>query len=256
MYSNLDIPATLDFFYERYVQQIQDFRKISAETVISDIGAGYGWLAIAFAFNTEARIIAIEPNQPRLKAGRKIAEILGVADKIDWRTGSLGDLPLIDRESDISYCIEVLEHVKKNPDTLKDLCRITREFIVLTTPNLWFPIIAHDTQLPFCHWLTLPLRKKYAELFNRTDKENDNLFWSPSTLKKGMPDFVRVSPWLHYASYDKYLATFPFYLPYGQGKTINKPGALKKIYYGMIAKLGIYSHIFTPNLAGVFRRVN
>ncbi len=98
MYANLDIPATLDFYYNRYVRQIEDFKKISKETIIVDIGAGYGWLSIAFALNTYANVIAIEPNEPRMNAGKKIARILGVANKIDWRIGMLGNLPLKDRK--------------------------------------------------------------------------------------------------------------------------------------------------------------
>lgn len=255
MYANLDISSTLDFFYNRYVKQIDDFTQVTNETVVTDIGAGYGWLSITFALNTDAKIIAVEPNEPRLRAGKKIAEILGVEHKIDWRVGILGDLPLNDRISDISYCIEVLEHVKRDTKTLQDLSRITKEFIVLTTPNLWFPKIAHDTQLPFCHWLPLPLRYKYAKLFNRTDRENDNLFWSPYSLKTNLHEFKRISNWLHYKSYQRYLATYPFYLPYGRGKNVTHPGFFKKIYYGLIAKFGLKSHIFAPNLAGVYKRI-
>jgi len=254
MYSNLDIPATLDFYYNRYVLQLKAFEDITKTTIISDIGAGYGWLSIAFAFNTESQIIAIEPNEPRLKAGEKIAEILGVGDRIDWRIGALGNLPLKDKESNVSYCIEVLEHVNRNPNTLMDLCRVTNNLIVLTTPNLWFPKIAHDTQLPFCHWLPIPIRKKYARLFNRTDRENDNLFWSPYTLKKNMKDFERISSWLHYNNFSNYLDTFPFYLPYGKGRIEQELGANKRIYYRLISIFGVKSHIFVPNLAGVFKR--
>ena len=255
MYANLDISSTLDFFYNRYVKQIQDFTNVTDKTVVTDIGAGYGWLSITYALNTDAKIIAVEPNEPRLIAGKKIAEILGIEHKIEWKTGILGDLPLEDRISDISYCIEVLEHVKRDTTTLEDLCRITKEYIILTTPNLWFPKIAHDTQLPFCHWLPFPMRNTYAKLFHRDNRENDNLFWSPYSLSKNMPDFKRISHFLHYSSYQKYLETYPFYLPYGGGKNISHPGLFKKFYYNAIAILKQKSHIFAPNLAGVFKRI-
>lgn len=254
MYANLDIPATLDFFYIRYVNQIKNFTEISKDTIISDIGAGFGWLSFAFALNTNARILAIEPNERRLEAGRKISRILDIEDKIDWRVGSLGKLPMLDKESNISYCIEVLEHVRKDPRTIRDLCRVSSEFVVLTTPNLWFPKIAHDTQLPFCHWLPIPLRKIYAKLFNRSEKENDNLFWSPLSLNRNMKGFKRVSSWLHYSNYNDYLATFPYYLPYGKGSFVDKPGKGKKLYYGLISSIGIKSYFLAPNLAGVYKR--
>jgi len=255
MYANLDIPATLDFYYIRYVKQIKDFVNITRDTTVSDIGAGFGWLSIAFALNTNANILVVELNEQRLKAGKEISRILGVADKIDWRVGSLGKLPMHNQESNISYCIEVLEHVRKDPSTIRDLCRVTEELVVLTTPNLWFPKIAHDTQLPFCHWLPIPLRKIYAKLFNRSKKENDNLFWSPISLNRNMNGFERVSTWLHYSNYNNYLASFPFYLPYGKGSIVNKPSKIKKIYYELISKIGKKSCFFTPNLAGVYKRI-
>ena len=256
MYANLDIPATLDFFYIRYVNQIKNFTEISESTIISDIGAGFGWLSFAFALNTDARIVAIEPNERRLEAGRKISRVLDIEDRIEWRVGSLGELPMKDKESSISYCIEVLEHVRKDPTTIQDLCRVSSEFVILTTPNLWFPKIAHDTQLPFCHWLPIPLREIYAKLFNRSEKENDNLFWSPLSLKRNMNGFKRVSSWLHYKNYNDYLATFPYYLPYGKGSFVDKPGKAKKFYYGLISSFGIKSYFLAPNLAGVYKRIN
>lgn len=254
-YVSLDIEETLIFFHKRYVQQLNDFQSVSDQTVIADIGAGFGWLSIAFAMSTKAKIIAIDPDKPRLEAAEKIAEILNVGDKIEWRVGMLGNLPLKDQESDVSYCVEVLEHVGRDPRTLSDLCRSTKSTIVLTTPNLWFPVIAHDTRLPFCHMLPIPVRKVYAKVFGRTDRENDNLFWSPISLKRNMKGFSRVSSWLHYYSYLNFQKTFPFYLPYGNGSHVSEIGQIKRIYYKIISKFKRSSHFFTPSLAGVFKRV-
>ena len=253
-YANLDIKGTLEFFIKRFVTQITDFIEIKKRIVIADIGAGFGWLSMAFAFTFDFDIIAVDSNRKRLEAGKEIARILNIESKIDWRVGSLGSLPIDEREVDIVYCIEVLEHVYGSVNALQDLCRISKDLIVLTTPNLWFPIIAHDTRLPFCHWLPINIRKQYAKLFNKEHLEYDNLFWSPLTIKKCMPEFVPISRWLHYDSYKKYLETFPFYLPYGSGKWVNDVGMLKNIYYYMISKLGEKSHYFSPSLSYVFKR--
>ena len=253
-YSNLDIIKTLEFYTNRYVKQLPDFTSIDRNTTIVDVGAGFGWLSMAFALTTPAKIVAFDANEPRLKAGEKIAKILGLQDRIIWKTGVLGSLPLKDKEADIVYCIEVIEHVERSKAAIEDLCRISRNLVIATTPNLWFPIIAHDTQLPFCHWLPIPLRKIYAKLFNREDREVDNLFWSPYSLQKAMRDFKPISPWLHYASYKNYRATFPYYLPYGRGRDVRQLGSVKKIYYDLVARLGIYSHWLLPSLAYVFQR--
>jgi hypothetical protein len=68
------------------------------------------------------------------------------------RSGSLGD-----RAARVAYCIEVIEHIGRSRLAIHDLGRICDEVLVITTSNLLFPIIAHDTRLPFCHWLPLGL---------------------------------------------------------------------------------------------------
>jgi 2-polyprenyl-3-methyl-5-hydroxy-6-metoxy-1,4-benzoquinol methylase len=254
-YGNLNIIETLKFYTNRYVKQLNYFTVITEDSLIADIGTGFGWLAIAFAFATKAHIIAVDSDKERLLSGKEIAGILGVGDRIDWRVGRLGNLPIESRKIDVVYCIEVLEHVYKSEAAIHDLCKISKDLLILTTPNLWFPIIAHDTQLPFCHWFPIPLRKIYAKLAHRTDRENDNLFWSPISLYKNTKEFERISDWLHYSSYKDFLNTFPFYLPYGKGDYVNHISKGKKIYYTIISKLGKASYILSPSLAGVFKRI-
>lgn len=252
-YSQLEIRGTLEFFTKRYVKQLFDFMIIDETKIIADVGTGFGWLPMAFAYSTNSQLIAIDLNKERLKAGEKIARILGIEQKIDWRSGSLGELPLNDQEVDVVYCIEVLEHVKKSSSALLDLARVTKNLMVFTTPNLWFPVISHDTRLPFCHWLPIPLRIKYSKLF-KINCSVHNLFWSPFSLKKHMKGFKPVSKWLHYSSYSRFKETFPFYLPYNKGKYISNLSLIKKAYYNLISKLGIISHYFAPSLSYVLKK--
>ena len=252
-YANLDIFGTLEFFRKRYVQQISSFAVVSNYTVVADVGCGYGWLAMAFALYSPARVIAVDFDEPRLEAARQIASILSVPDRISWRVGSLGHLPMATAEADIVYCVEVIEHVRRDELCVKDLCRVSRNLIVLTTPNLWFPMIAHDTRLPFCHWLPLWLRRPYGALFGRECPVH-NLFWSPPALSRSLRGFKRISRWLHYQSYQSFVQTFPFYLPYGRGRHVERPGVIKDIYYRIVSTLGTLSHFVTPSLAGVFER--
>lgn len=253
-YSDLEIAETLEFYTNRYVRQLLDFTSIGKNTIIVDAGAGFGWLSMAFAYSTEAQLIAIDADEFRLDAGKQIANILEVENKIDWRIGRLGRLPLNKKEANVVYCVEVLEHVYRDTGTIHDLCRVSNDLVIITTPNLWFPIIAHDTQLPFCHWLPIPIRKTYAKLFSRGTVENNNLFWSPYFLQKNMVGFKPISNWLHYSSLKKFRDTFPFYLPYGKGRYVNKLGYAKKIYYEIISRLGMYSHYMVPSLSYVFKR--
>jgi 2-polyprenyl-3-methyl-5-hydroxy-6-metoxy-1,4-benzoquinol methylase len=251
---DFDLNGSVDFYVRRYVRPLAAFVEIGEGDVVADIGAGYGWLSVAFALASRARVIAVEINEPRLEAARRISEILGVADRIDWRVGGLGQLPLGDREARVVYCIEVIEHIRRSCPAIRDLNRVTAEALVITTPNLYFPLISHDTQLPFCHWLPLALRARYAEICGRTDCENDNLFWSPRTLLRELPDFEVASRFLHYASRRDYLSTFPFYLPYVGGGMRHGDGRLKSAYYALAAFLGRHSLYVMPSLACTLRR--
>ncbi|HZT87172.1 MAG TPA: methyltransferase domain-containing protein [Stellaceae bacterium] len=253
-YRGLDIGGTLDYYARRYVAQISKFTEIDERGVIADIGAGFGWLAIAFALLTPARVIAVDADDARLAAARAIADIVGVADRIEWRAGRLGKLPLADREARIGYCIEVIEHIGRDEAALRDLARISGEYLVLTTPNRLFPIIAHDTELPFCHWLPLRWRRGYARLFGRTRCENDNLFWSATDLARCLPEFEVVSGFMQYRSLDDFLATFPIYLPYRGGHDAAGPSRARLGYYRLAARLGRRSQYVLPNLAAVYRR--
>lgn len=140
--------------------------------------------------------------------------------------GALGALPLPDACADIVYCIEVVEHVRRDEGALRDLARISRDIVILTTPNLRFPVIAHDTELPFCHWLPPSWRVPYARMFKRTDREND------------------------------FLATFPFKLPYIGRGLVEHPGRLQGLYYRVAARLGGASRFVLPNLACCLRRTS
>lgn len=253
-YSDLDINKTIDFYQDRYVKQLAHFYDATSASTIADIGAGYGWLAFAFAFYTPARIIAVETDLDRAEAGRDITQIFGLEDRIEWRHDRLGQLELEDNVVDVTYCIEVLEHVYGDEKAVEDLARITRDTLILTTPNRNFPIIAHDTQLPFCHILPLGLRDRYARLFNRQGRENDNVFWTAGKVNAILGDFEIKSRFLHYRSFSDFMETLPTYLPYGRGQMIGRPGKLKRIYYSLAARLGAKSQYILPNIAAVYKK--
>jgi len=253
-YAGLDVPATLDYFKRAFVDQIR-IRPLTASHVLTDVGTGFGWLAMALALFTPAKVIAIEYEPIRLEAARRIAELLGLEGRIDWRQGSLQDTSLGDRKSDVTFCIEVLEHVRRDPAAFAELARITRHSLVLTTPNGAFPVIAHDTRLPGCHWLPMPMRDVYARAFGRAAMQEGNLFWKPGDLRRHLAGFRRVSGFLNFASVEDYFRLYPFYLPYGSGSWRHAPSSTRKLYFGLVSRFGPATPYFLPSLAGIFERV-
>jgi len=257
-YAGIDPRHALDYFLRRHVRPFADVTALTASDTVADIGAGYGWLAMALAWETPARVIAVEPEAERLEAAREIARRLGVPDgRIDWRVGSLaGPLPMLDREATAVFCIEVIEHVQGNAATVRDLARVSDQWLIVTTPNQWFPVIAHDTRLPFCHWLPMPLRRVYAAVAGRGDSEH-NRFWSPRSLSHVLNEFERVSPVLNAMSMERLLASFPAVLPYGPGGRLyqRRLHPAKVMLHRVGHMLGArHSHWIAPNLAGVWRR--
>jgi hypothetical protein len=149
----------------------------------------------------------------------------------------------------------VLEHVQRDPAAFVELARITRRYLVFTTPNGAFPLIAHDTRLPGCHWLPMPMRDAYARAFGRAAMQEGNRFWWPGDLRKHLADFRRVSGFLNFANIDDYFRLYPFYLPYGAGTWRRAPSPARKLYFGLVSRFGGATPYLLPSLAGIFERV-
>ena len=67
----------------------------------------------------------------------------------------VGPLPFGDDHFDLAHSSAVIEHVgnrKNQVGFLRELWRVARRGIFVTTPNRWFPVEFH-TILPLAHWL-------------------------------------------------------------------------------------------------------
>jgi 2-polyprenyl-3-methyl-5-hydroxy-6-metoxy-1,4-benzoquinol methylase len=246
-YCGLDLNRLLDEYIGDFVEPL--LRLAGAPGTVADVGAGYGWLALAFALRTGAAITAIEYDGARLDAAREIAGILGVAQRIEYVQASIASLPLAERSVDAVYCIEVIEHTGVQADFVAQLCRISRDVLVITTPNKLFPVINHDTALPFCHCLPLRLRDLYAAAFGRRSRQENNLFWSPRRLLGSVSGFQRVSRFMQFASYADYRDARP-----ADGKPLTLARRCLNAYFALASVLGRRSVYALPNLASTFRR--
>lgn len=246
-YQRLDLDALVDEYMQNFVQPL--IALAGAPRTVADIGAGYGWLAFAFALGTDADVTMMEYDAHRTNAARKIAAVLGVEHRIRWLVGSIASIPLADREIDAVYCVEVIEHTGVEEEYVAELCRIARDVLVITTPNKVFPIIKHDTVLPFCHWLPLRARDVYANLFGRRDQQQNNLFWSPVQLLRAVKGFERQSRFLQFSNHAQYREA-----QRGAPARTGWFDQLQSVYFtavGYTGSLGIY---LLPNLASTFRR--
>jgi 2-polyprenyl-3-methyl-5-hydroxy-6-metoxy-1,4-benzoquinol methylase len=249
-----NLQTTFGWYLTHFVEEIFRFQPDINIRSVADIGTGYGWLAIALALKTQTRIVAVEYDERKLAAARQIAGIFGVAQRIEWCVASIGRLPFGEQEFDFTFCIEVIEHIADNIEITQDLARITKDLLVITTPNKIFPIIRHDTSLPCCHWLPPGrLRDWYAAAFGRKGQQENNRFWSPGKLLSAIPDFERASAFLQFRTYKDYLAAERRL--YGiEGEVNGLTKAAQRTYYQGVSWAGKKSIYFLPNLASIFRR--
>ncbi len=246
-YRHLDLDKLIASYVYDFVEPLLRLQPGAAR--VADIGAGYGWLAFAFALRTEVRVVVVEYDAQRLLAAQRIAAILGVADRMEWINASIAAIPLPDQSVDAAYCVEVIEHTGLDTAFVSELARITRDVLVITTPNKLFPVIGHDTELPFCHWLPLPARNVYARAFGRIRRQHNNLFWSPRRLLGAVAGFRRVSTFLQFEDYARYSEVRAHL-----GGRAGWLGKCKAAYYTLVARLGRRAIYFLPNLASTYRR--
>ena len=246
-YQQRDLDALVDEYMQNFVQPL--IALAGAPRSVADIGAGYGWLAFAFALGTEADVTMMEYDEKRAHAAQQIAAILGIGHRIRWLVGSIAAIPLPDRAIDAVYCVEVIKHTGVEKSYVAELCRISNDVLVITTPNKVFPIIKHDTVLPFCHMLPLGARDVYAGWFGRRNLQQNNLFWSPLQLLRAVDGFERRSRFLQFATHAQYR------LAQGNGKRgASMFGTLQDLYFAAVARTGGLSIFLLPNLASTFRR--
>jgi hypothetical protein len=259
IYHDLDVAGALDFFDRRYVQPIALLFDI-ASAVAVDCGAGYGWFSFAYLLNGGKRAIAVDVDADRLAAAREIARILSVDDRMEFVNGTLEAAPLVSNGVDIFVSIETLEHIgKKNIEVaLRRISDVASQGVLITTPNRLFPIVAHDTRLPFAHWLPLRWRRGYAKLFGRQALNENNDFVSPLDLRHILNKFRPSSSCLVFRDFGQFMSQFPIYVPYGSDqrrRLRTHPSLIQATYYrSASALLGVHSYWAMPSLAHIYVR--
>jgi hypothetical protein len=98
------------------------------------------------------------------------------------------NLPFADNAFDVVHSSAVLEHVGSRENQMqfvRELTRVARRAVFMTTPNRWFPVEVH-TVLPLVHWLPAEwfraiLRRLGHDLLSR--EENLNLLTAADLRK-------------------------------------------------------------------------
>ena len=132
--------ATSDAFFERIGTRWDQLRVeafgsafhlealtalLPAEWTVADIGTGTGYLLPILSARFR-RVIAVEPAGAMLDAARGRPELKAAAN-VEFREGSLAQLPLANGEVDLAIASLVLHHVPRPVDALRELRRVIRQ---------------------------------------------------------------------------------------------------------------------------------
>lgn len=259
IYRDLDVELTLDYMRRRFVVPVSRHVDIANSTLL-DCAAGFGWLAFAYVLAGGKRATLVEPDERRLEAARDIAQRLGIEQRCQFIAAHIQDIDLEDDGIDIFTTIETLEHVGRAniAACVSNIARIARQAVILTAPNFLFPVVAHDTDLLFAHWLPEALRRRYAAARGRARFDHGNQFPLPWDLAPLMAKFRPSSRYQTFATRQDYDRFYPHYMPYGPSeakryRTSPRRGQ-RPLQIALSAVLGRYSFMLAPNLASMWLR--
>lgn len=113
-------------FHERVVEWVQ--RAAPASILDAGCGEGFGTGFIAERMPT-ARIEGID-----VSAGAIAYAEQHFGERVSYRVGSVYELPYEDDSFDLVLCSEVLEHLDRPEDAVREITRVARRHVLLTVP--------------------------------------------------------------------------------------------------------------------------
>jgi ubiquinone/menaquinone biosynthesis C-methylase UbiE len=109
---------------------------------IADIGCNDGWVLHQLSDLPFARMVGVEPREKNVNKGKKVREILGLQNRVDYRIGDLGSIE--GEEFDIVICAGVLYHVESIPEFLRELREICGRMLFIESRCLESKYITKD----------------------------------------------------------------------------------------------------------------
>jgi len=232
----------------------------SKNSKILEIGCSYGRNLVALSEVEGAHVVGCDISQVQLEKAKERLSNNGKKNvDLVWQEDG-NRLPFSDSEFDFIVLWQVLEHVLSK-DTKKHLLdeavRVCKDggFILIETPNFFFPIDYHDNAVPLAHWI---LPNKIRALITKTIRKV-NLPPSEYTSIYQIRRFLKKS---RYVSDIKQITKIYFEQKYGDiFKNIGGTRVVyKKIFfifyypiYLLLRLLTISGDLFTPSIRVVFQ---
>lgn len=113
----------------RFHQRALDLLTETNATSILDAGCGEGFAMRELLRNHAAWAIGLDGSAAALQLATRLNS------QRSFVAGDLLSLPFPDRSFDLVLCMEVLEHLADPLAGLHELCRVSRQWLLLTVPN-------------------------------------------------------------------------------------------------------------------------
>jgi SAM-dependent methyltransferase len=106
--------------------KLQSMKETNPYLTLLDVGAGSGTISVTFAkVVPDGHVTAIDLNPDILPRARANAEMAGIKN-IEFQQGDVYKLPFADGTFDITFCHQMLTHLKAPWDALSEMLRVTK----------------------------------------------------------------------------------------------------------------------------------
>jgi len=265
---NIIPDKALDYYIKKFIRPLSKFVDIGKTTLV-DCSCGFGWFANAYALYGGKSIIATDIDFSSVQTTHEVSKILGIEDKVKCINSSVTELPFKNNSIPFFVTLETLEHIGDGyyaqrsevsmEHGIKEIMRVTQDYILFRMPNQLFPKDWHDSFLFFYHWFPPSVRKVYGNIFQKYkrqwDVEYDAHYISHLKLEKIIKDYELVTPFCCYDKVEDYLDIYPLYdANSGQASDLMEtpihPAKTKLLF----KLLGKNSRFFLPSIDGIYKK--
>jgi SAM-dependent methyltransferase len=107
--------------------RLQSMKESNPHLKLLDVGAGSGTISVSFAkLLPDGHVTGVDLNASILPRARAVAEMAGVAN-VEFQEASVFKLPFADDTFDITCCHQVLIHIGKPWEALREMLRVTKK---------------------------------------------------------------------------------------------------------------------------------
>ncbi|KAF2004815.1 S-adenosyl-L-methionine-dependent methyltransferase [Amniculicola lignicola CBS 123094] len=136
--------------------KLHSMKEFNPHLTLLDVGCGSGTISVSFAkLLPDGYITGIDVNPKILPRAQAVAETAGIKN-IEFKQGSIFQLPFADETFDITYCHQVLIHIGSPWDALREMLRVTKRSGVIAAREG-----DYETE---CIWPELPELVKFHKL--------------------------------------------------------------------------------------------